>query len=197
MDLSAGIHKPMIGPAAHHTSTARDPRLPEVSPGGDGIGEPDATSRTWVIPVAMVLVIALAIGGWALLGSRGDDAARAAAAADGIVILPAHSDEVTVTEAGDGYRILRETVASDGATAAVAYFILPAEAAPSGDAWTAFEWPGVEAYVQRGADAQLFVEAGAQDWSVLRDPTLGNASARAVAGAWGDLVDIVAFDAGA
>ncbi|SEI85819.1 hypothetical protein [Demequina mangrovi] len=162
-------------PAAHHGDRTPEPRVPEASAGGDGAAAPESP-RTWIAFVAMALVVVAAVLGWRwFTGTVGPDAARKAAAADGIVV----AESTQVDRITAGYRVCLYTGTGDSADfeetddlcviSPYAYTLLPTTA-DDGAAWEAFPEPVDGLALRWDPDATpdplLVVDTGDAIWRV-------------------------------
>jgi hypothetical protein len=190
--MSGSYFKPLLGPASHHTSTVRDPVLPDVTSGGDGGEPPTERERVWIIPIAMAVVLIAAIGVGVWLLSQGDESDRESFAAAGVQITDAYSEDVTVEYLGDGRYSLR--VADDAAlgTVATVYGFDPREAMPSGEGWESYEWAGADA-ATNDAEFALALSAGPHTWTVTNATVALHASnaAEDLAAGWAQLAEIL------
>ncbi|WP_156155879.1 hypothetical protein [Demequina phytophila] len=192
MDPSAGVNRFVLGPASHHTSKARDPRIAGVNPGGDGAEPPEARERVWIIPVAMVLVIAAAVGVGMWIFSGGSNDATDSLAERGLAITDDYAGVVDVSFRDDGRFALDVAEDAELGTVATQYALRPITAMPAADDWITYAWPGADAATNDG-DFALALDAGTGMWNVtnLTVPLSGAVDPAALDAGWAQLEKIL------
>ncbi|WP_062522639.1 hypothetical protein [Demequina silvatica] len=192
MDPSAGVNRWVLGPASHHTSKARDPRIQGVNPGGDGAEPPESRERVWIIPVAMVLVIAGAVAAGMWIFSGGANDATDSLAERGLAIDEAYTDAVTVSFRDDGRFSIYVAEDADLGTEATDYALRPITAMPEADDWAAYDWTGAEA-ATNDEEFSLALDTGTSTWNItnLTVPLSGTADPAALDNGWAQLEEIL------
>ncbi len=185
------------GPNAHQGSTpTKDPRVPGITPGGDGMQPVSSRPHREIVIGAMALVVVLAVlATWAMLKPAGDDtAARASAAEVGLTV----ASDWRVDTIHEGFRIVKTVDTGSGVNSRY-YFDIVATTSVSAPA-NASTWEpaiaGATAYAENDPPIKVYIDAGAHSWIVTAGtPAIYGNDATALE-AWNDLASSIRFTAG-
>ena len=182
-------------PGSHQGSTpTRDPRVPGITSGGDGMEASSNRPHREILVVAMVLVLALsAFVAWVLFKPAGSDAAaRASAVESGLTVSP----DWTVKDIDGGFTVVRD-FGTGGAEIQSGYYFDIVEATEVSEPADLSTWKpqisGAVAYAEGEPVLRVLIDAGEHSWVVLpRTLSIyaGDGQARA---AWYDLANSISF----